>query len=142
MKLKYINWDVLRGIIDGDGCISSTNSGNTIKLGITSACKEFLIQIQEFLEGEGITSFINESKRNENPIFDLFVYKTNDLMIIHKHLYTDAHYFLKRKESNFGPILKKFNICNSVNSVNDEHSKTEPSLIEEGAETRNGEPKE
>ncbi len=142
LKLKYINWDVLRGIIDGDGCISPTNSGSTIKLGITSACKEFLIQIQEFLEGEGITSFINESKRNENPVFDLFVYKTSDLMVIHKHLYTNAHYFLKRKESNFGPILKKFNICNSVNSVNDEHSKTEPSLKEEGAETRNGEPKE
>lgn len=31
---------------------------------------------------------------------------------------------------------------NSVNSVNEEHSKTEPSLNEEGAETRNGEPKE
>lgn len=45
LKLKYINWDVLRGIIDGDGCVSTTNSGNTIKLGITSACREFLIQI-------------------------------------------------------------------------------------------------
>ena len=32
---------------------------------------------------------------------------------------------------------------NFVNSVNEiEHSKTEPSLIKEGAETRNGEPKE
>ena len=31
---------------------------------------------------------------------------------------------------------------NSVNSVNGEHPKTEPSLIKEGAETRNGEPKE
>ena len=31
---------------------------------------------------------------------------------------------------------------NSVNSVNGEHPKTEPSLIKEGAKTRNGEPKE
>ena len=34
-------------------------------------------------------------------------------------------------------------MSNSVNSVNErENSKTEPSLNEEGAETRNGEPKE
>lgn len=88
------------------------------------------------------TSFINESNRNQNPVYDLFVYKTEDLIEIYKHLYDNAHYFLKRKRNNFGPILKKFNISNSVNSVNGEHPKTEPSLYEEGAETRNGEPKE
>lgn len=121
LKLKYINWNVLRGIIDGDGCVSTTGTGNTIKLIITSACREFLVQIQEFLKSEGVTSFINESNRNQNPIYDLFVYKTEDLIKIYKHLYNNAHYFLKRKRNNFGPILKKFNISNSVNSVNGEH---------------------
>lgn len=142
LRLKYINWDVLRGIIDGDGYVSTTNTGHTVKLGITSACKDFLVQIQDFLKNEGFTSFINESNRNQNPVYDLFVYKTEDLIEIYKHLYDNAHYFLKRKRNNFGPILKKFNISNSVNSVNGEHPKTEPSLYEEGAETRNGEPKE
>lgn len=142
LRLKYIDWDVLRGIIDGDGCVSTTNAGNTIKLSITSACEEFLIQIQDFLKKEGFNSFIRKSYRNKNLIYDLYVYKTSDLIEIYKRLYDNAHYFLKRKRNNFGPILKKFNISNSVNSVNDEHSKTEPSLnIEEGAETRNGEPK-
>lgn len=70
------------------------------------------------------------------------MYKTSDLIEIYKHLYDNAHYFLNRKRNNFGPILKKFNVSNSVNSVNGEHPKTEPSLNEEGAETRNGEPKE
>lgn len=142
LRLKYINWNVLRGIIDGDGCVSTTNTGNTVKLSITSACKEFLVQIQDFLKEEGFTSFINESHRNKNLIYDLFVYKTSDLIEIYKHLYDNAHYFLNRKRNNFGPILKKFNVSNSVNSVNGEHPKTEPSLNEEGAETRNGEPKE
>ena len=142
LKLKYINWNVLRGIIDGDGCVSTTNTGNTVKLGITSACKGFLVQIQDFLKEEGFTSFINKSYRNKNPIYDLFVYKTSDLIEIYKRLYDNAHYFLKRKRNNFGPILKKFNDSNSVNSVNDEHPKTEPSLNKEGAETRNGESKE
>jgi len=49
IKLKYINWDVLRGIIDGDGCISEGNYGSTLKISITSGCKMFLLQIQEFL---------------------------------------------------------------------------------------------
>lgn len=45
LKLKYINWDVLRGIIDGDGYIGDTNKGRTLKIGITSGCKGFLEQI-------------------------------------------------------------------------------------------------
>ena len=142
LKLKYINWDVLRGIIDGDGCISTTNTGNTISLGITSACKNFLIQIQDFLKENGIMSFIHEDHRSQNTVYNLLVYKTEDLLKIYKYLYDNAHYFLRRKRDNFGPILKKFNISNSVNSVNGEHPKTEPSLMQEGAETRNGVPKE
>lgn len=63
--------------------------------------------------------------------------------IIYKHLYNNAHYFLKLKKEKFGPILEKSNIKHSVNSVNEnEHSKTEPSLLLKGAETRNGESKE
>lgn len=143
LKLKYINWNVLRGIIDGDGCVSFTNNGNTIRLSITSACKDFLVQIQEFLQKEGFKSFIRESDRNKNPVFDLSIYRTSDLLEIYKHLYNNAHYFLKRKKEKFGPILEKSNIKHSVNSVNEnEHSKTEPSLLLKGAETRNGESKE
>lgn len=110
LKLKYINWNVLRGIIDGDGCISLTNKGKTIRLSITSACKDFLIQIQKFLQKEGLKSFIREVTRNENPVFDLSVYKTFDLLKIYKYLYNNAHYFLKRKKEKFGPILEKSNI--------------------------------
>lgn len=94
------------------------------------------------MRDEGFESFIHESRRNKNLIYDLFIYRTDDLIEIYKHLYDNAHYSLKRKRNNFGPILKKFSMSNSVNSVNCEHPKTEPSLDEEGVETRNGEPKE
>lgn len=143
LRLKYINWDVLRGIIDGDGCVSHTNNGTTVKIGITSACKEFLEQIQTFLLEQGITSYIRASNRNKNMVFDLFIYKSDDVFKIYNNLYLNAHFFLKRKKEKFGPIVEKFTISNSVNSVNENgNSKTEPSLnIEEGAETRNGEPK-
>ena len=50
--------------------------------------------------------------------------------------------FLKRKYDKFCPIVEKFTNSNSVNSVKEmENYKTEPSLKEEGAETRNGVPK-
>ena len=93
------------------------------------ACKNFLIQIQDFLKENGIMSFIHEDYRSKNTVYNLLVYKTEDLLKIYKYLYDNAHYFLRRKRDNFGPILKKFNISNSVNSVNGEHPKTEPSLI-------------
>ena len=32
LKLKYINWDVLRGIIDGDGCVREQNHGCTVSI--------------------------------------------------------------------------------------------------------------
>lgn len=39
LQLKYINWDVLRGIIDGDGSIIAKNNGSTLSISITSGCK-------------------------------------------------------------------------------------------------------
>ena len=58
-------------------------------------------------------------------------------------MYKDSSCYLTRKHDKFGPLVKKFTSNHSVNSVNGrENQKTEPSLnIEEGAETRNGEPK-
>lgn len=126
LTLKYINWDVLRGIIDGDGCISSTNNGATVRITITSGCKIFLEQIQTFLLNNGIKSYLNNSKNN---VFDLSVYKSCDVLKIYKSLYTNAHFFLKRKKEKFGPLLKKFNNCKLLNSREEtEHSNREPSL--------------
>ena len=141
--LKYINWDVLRGIIDGDGCVSVTNKGTTLKVGITSANKKFLEQIQQFLLEYSIQSFLNESDRNESPIYDLFVYKSDDIIKMYEHLYKNAHFFLKRKELKFGPLLEKFNKCSLVNSGKEMcNSNPEPSLKEEGVETLHEVPKE
>lgn len=137
LKLKYINWDVLRGIIDGDGCIASTNNGSTLRIDITSGCKEFLEQIQRFLADNSISSSILESNRNKNPTYDLHVYKSEDILTIYEKLYSNAHFFLKRKEDKFGPLLKKFGKCKLTNSgEKNENFSPEPSSNGEGAETR------
>lgn len=142
LTLKYINWDVLRGIIDGDGCISETNHGSTIRIGITSGCRKFLEQIQDFYTKNSITSYLKESSRNLNPTYDLYVYNTNDVIKIYNNLYSNAHYFLKRKEMKFGPLLRKLNMESFVNSGK-ESATPIPSqaTIVEGVETLNEVPK-
>lgn len=116
LELKYINWNVLRGIIDGDGCVSDTNHGNTSRISITSGCKKFLEQIQEFYKENNITSYLKESNRNKNITYDLYVYNTDDILKIYNNLYSNAHYFLRRKLIKFGPLLQKCRIENLVNS--------------------------
>lgn len=103
--LNILIGDVLRGIIDGDGCISDTNHGNTLRISITSGCKKFLEQIKEFYNSQGIISYLKESDRNKNITYDLYVYNTNDVLNIYNNLYSNAHYFLKRKAMKFGPLL-------------------------------------
>lgn len=142
LRLKYINWDVLRGIIDGDGCVTTSNHGNTLRIGITSGCKEFLEQIQDFYSKNGIKSYLSKSSRNKNTTYDLYVYKTEDILTIYEHLYSNAHFFLKRKEMHFGPLLQKCGRCSLVNSGN-ENATQIPSQasLEEGVETLHEVPK-
>lgn len=56
---------------------------------------------------------------------------------MYENLYTNAHFFLKRKEEKFGPLLEKFNRCRLVNSgEGNENHNPEPSPDREGAEIR------
>ena len=111
LKLKYINWNVLRGIIDGDGCIASMNYGSTLRILITSGCLKFMQQIESFLKDNGIQAYISKrlNEKSNHYIYNLIVNKSEDILFMYEKLYTNAHYFLKRKKLKFGPLLKKFN---------------------------------
>ena len=89
-------------------------------------------------EENGMTSYLRESTRNINLTYDLYVYNTNDVIKIYNNLYLNAHYFLKRKEMKFGPLLRKLNMESLVNSGN-ENATLIPSQasIEEDVETLN-----
>ena len=49
LTLKYIDWDVLRGIIDGDGCVLSRNKGNTISIELLQDVKNFWSKYLSFI---------------------------------------------------------------------------------------------
>lgn len=113
LKLKYINWDVLRGILDGDGSVVSMNRGNSLRFQITSGSLEFLTQISEFLLLHGIQAHICI---NKPTTYSLSVYKQEHILKIYSNLYAKAHFFLKRKKEKFGPLLRKLSSEDSVNS--------------------------
>lgn len=142
--MKYINWSVLRGIFDGDGSVIKDSRCCSFKLKITSGSPNFIQQIADFYSDNDIHYYINEEHGNSgNSWMNIIVGTQQDILKIYRNIYKDTSCFLHRKQEKFGPLLEKFSKCNSVNSVNErENSKTEPSLNEEGAETRNGEPKE
>jgi len=102
LKLKYINWDVLRGIIDGDGCVREQNYGRTITIEISSGSKIFLEQIQQFLKEHEIKSYLRTIKGNkDNDKHVLSIYKSNNVLKIYDCLYQNAHFFLNRKKLKF-----------------------------------------
>lgn len=145
LELPYINWNILLGIFDGDGCISKEHKGlYDYKFIITSGSIKLITQVQKFLDSYDIHSTIQENKSNSGHWYNLIVCRGADIFKIYCNLYKESSFFLTRKKEKFCPLLEKFSNCNSVNSVKgmDNH-KTEPSLSnKEGAETRNGEPKE
>lgn len=140
ITMPYMNWDILRGIFDGDGSLVKDSRSNNWRFKISSGSVQLLKQIQLFLLENNINSSIRHSS---GQCYDLDVSKFDKVYKIYCNMYKDSSYFLRRKYDKFGPLVEKFTKCRSVNSVNGmENQETEPSLIEneEGAETRNGEP--
>jgi hypothetical protein len=144
LKLKYINWNVLRGIFDGDGSIIQDPRCNcSFKFKITSGSVDFIDQLKEFYRVNGIHFYIEECLgKKDSYWYNIIVGRSEDIYKIYYNMYKDSSFCLQRKKDKFGPLVEKFTKCISVNSVNErENSKTEPSFDEEGAETRNREPK-
>lgn len=139
LKLKYINWEVLLGIFDGDGSLSKDSRNSSMKFKIASGSIDFLNQIKDFLQLHSIDSAIYHSSGN---CHELIVQRSENLYKIYNNMYKNASYFLKRKYDKFGPLVEKFTRQTSVNSGDEEKtSNPEPSFngnIIEGAETRNG----
>lgn len=106
IKLKIpLNFSMLLGIFEGDGSfvlLGPTKSQG--RFSITSGSKELLLQIQEFLLSEGIDSKITENKFH---VFNLNVYKKQQLIQLYTKLYNNAPTFLQRKKEKFGSFVEK-----------------------------------
>lgn len=92
------NWDMLRGFFDADGAASKRD--RSIK--IVSGSYSLLIQVQEFLEEEGIKSRVY----GDQNYFRLAVYDKANLRKVYKNFYTSNNTYLERKKEILGAIIE------------------------------------
>lgn len=114
---KPINYNILRGIIDGDGSIYNTNNGKSIRISICSKSRDFINQIAYFYQKESYSYFISQRK---DGLYYIHIDSKKDLLRLGCNLYHNAHIFLKRKYerwSHFAEMQLKNNTLNSGNEM-------------------------
>jgi hypothetical protein len=91
-----INFDILRGIIDGDGYVKKGT------ISISSKSKKFLEQIQIFYTSYNIISYLHSLPKNN---YVLNVHKKKYILFLHSKMYCSTDLFLIRKKNKYGPVV-------------------------------------
>jgi hypothetical protein len=92
-----ITWDMLRGIIDGDGCWSRINTYG-VCCSIATCSYEFGKQIYMFFKSNDITPVVSKQVKDRlNPLYDIRINKKEDIAKLITNLYKDAPIYLDRK---------------------------------------------
>lgn len=114
IKLSYINWNVLRGIFDGDGSlIEDTRKTHNWKFSICSASLEFINQINDFYVSHCLHPIVYKQKN----YYTIHLGRLEEIYYVYSNIYKDSSFFLKRKYDKFCPLVEKFTRKHSVNSV-------------------------
>lgn len=93
---KPLNFNILRGIFDGDGGFHH-NCGH-LDFFICGASLSFIRQIMYFLQKQGFTPHLRESKRSTGkPFYYVEIYKIDEVIRLGHLLYDNAHIYMKRK---------------------------------------------
>lgn len=97
-----ITWDFIRGVFDGDGCISIRKTGLPIVLFYSSSIK-FITQINNFLISEGFLTTVKlGDNRSKNPFYNITISKIENIYKFFQLLYkNNPNYFMKRKYEKF-----------------------------------------
>lgn len=86
----------IRGVFDGDGCISFYKKDKTITFKISCNSIVFLNQIGNFLKDLGVTKFIIISSKNTNCL-NLEIKRKLDIKLLYTLLYDNSTLNLSRK---------------------------------------------
>lgn len=103
LELPYINWNVVRGAFDGDGCLVKDKRCNSWKFEIVSASEKFAYQLYDFYISEGLKAHIYK----EGNLYKINIIQKSDLKKVYYRLYKSSLYFLKRKYDKFLPIIQE-----------------------------------
>lgn len=116
LKLKYLNWNVLLGIFDGDGCLAiehKTPNGYSWRFSICSASITFIEQLNDFFVSYGLHPIV----RKRHNYYNISLGKKAELAFIFSNIYKESSYFLHRKYDKFWHPIGKSIGEYSVNSV-------------------------
>lgn len=95
-----IDWDILRGYFDGDGCIRMSLSKNKYKryeAKFTTGSKIWAERIHDFLEKEGIDNYI----KPKGTSFDVIILNKANLKMFYEKLYNNNTSKLDYKYNQF-----------------------------------------
>ena len=94
---ENITWNYLRGLIDGDGCISITDKRRRIEL--VSASELLINKVGKFLKNNSIDFKIYKIN-NKNILYSLQIHKQSSVLNLIENLYNNAHTYMNRKYEN------------------------------------------
>lgn len=98
LKIHFI-----RGFLDGDGWISIKKSGIGASIGMVSNYNNILIDIQNILKSNNISSILRQEKRGH---FTLNIGKKSEQIKFIKLIYDNPNIYLDRKYENSKIIMK------------------------------------
>lgn len=118
---KHLRKDIIRGLLDADGCVYQYKSGRVI-VHIVSTSLPLLDQILNWLAEENIHCTISKnSDIRKTQVYTLGFYSQQDVINIKEYLYKDATFFFQRKFSKFcfdnTELTKKLKDLSSVTTT-------------------------
>ena len=100
LKLSYINWNVILGIFDGDGCLAKehkTPNSCSWRFSICSASIDFINQLNDFFVSKGLHPVPYKTIN----YYDISLGKREEIQILYANIYKESSYFLHRKYEKF-----------------------------------------
>jgi len=104
-----LNWDILRGLSDGDGCFFTHNNTSNLGWDFANGSQEFCLQIMNFLKENNIKSSLSY-----NHCWHIRVYK--DAYKLGNLIYQNSSLFLKRKYGIWAGYVEMHRKINHLNS--------------------------
>lgn len=103
---------LLRGIFDGDGCVTYRKNHNTYRARVNIVgYSSILIPIHDIYNSVlKLSKHSAKIDNQDNTLSALNIYRIDDILSFYHYVYDDAHYYLYRKKEKFEEFFKLRNM--------------------------------